>query len=551
MVKENFIKLFEDAFKYNWDLPAMANYGEAKTLNYSDVAKEIAKLHIIFEGAGIKEGDKVALIGKNTSNWGIAYLATVTYGAIIVPILQDFNPNDVHHIVNHSDSLLLFSSDQIWENLDEEKIEGLKAAVSLTDFGLLYQREDENFDQVVGQVETKFNEKFPNGFTKNDISYADVPNDRVAVLNYTSGTTGFTKGVMIMGNNLAGNLTFVKRQDILRRHEVVLSFLPLAHTYGCAFEFLYAISVGCYVTFLGKTPSPKILMKAFEEVRPNIIITVPLILEKIYKKMILPLLGKRTMRLALSVPILGSQIYAQMRKKLMDAMGGNFEQVIIGGAPLNKEVEEFLHKIKFPFMVGYGMTECAPLISFDTYTNFVPASCGKILDIMEVRIDSEDPYNIAGEIQVRGENVMFGYYKNEEATKSAFTEDGWLKTGDLGTVDKDNRIYIRGRSKSMILGASGQNIYPEEIESKLNNLPFVMESLIVERNKKLVALVYPDYDALDETGIEQEKLSYIMGENKKMLNEIVAPYERIAEIQLYPTEFDKTPKKSIKRYLYQ
>jgi len=551
MIKENFIKLFEDGFKYNWDLPAMVNYGEAKTLNYSDVSKEIAKLHIIFEGAGIKEGDKVALIGKNTYNWAIAYLATVTYGAVIVPILQDFIPDDVHHIINHSESLLLFSSDQIWESLDEEKMNDLRAAVSLTDFRLLYQREGEDVVQVINEVATKFNEKYPDGFTKEDISYADVPNEKVVVLNYTSGTTGFSKGVMIKGNNLAGNLTFVKRQNILKRGEVVLSFLPLAHTYGCAFEFLFAISEGCKVVFLGKTPSPKILMKAFEEIRPNIVITVPLILEKIYKKMILPLLGKRTMRFALNIPILDSQIYAQIRKKLMDAMGGNFEQIIIGGAPLNKEVEEFLYKIKFPFTVGYGMTECAPLISFDNHTDFVPTSCGKILDIMEVRIDSEDPYNMAGEIQIRGENVMLGYYKNEEATKNAFTDDGWLKTGDLGTIDKNNRIFIRGRSKNMILGASGQNIYPEEIESKLNNLPFVTESLIVERDRKLVALVYPDYDALDETGIEQEKLSYLMGENKRMLNEMLAPYERITEIQLYPTEFDKTPKKSIKRYLYQ
>jgi long-chain acyl-CoA synthetase len=432
----------------------------------------------------------------------------------------------------------------------------LKATISLTDFGLLYQKEkenkeEENIDQVIAQIETKFNEKFPNGFTKDNIVYANVPNERVVVLNYTSGTTGFSKGVMIMANNLAGNLTFVRRKEILKRGEAVLSFLPLAHTYGCAFEFLFAISVGCHVTFLGKTPSPKILLKAFEEVRPNIVITVPLILEKIYKKMILPLIGKRPMRFALSIPILDAQIYAKIRKKLMDAMGGNFEQVIIGGAPLNKEVEEFLYKIKFPFMVGYGMTECAPLISFDNYTDFVPTSCGQILDIMEVRIDSDDPYNNAGEIQVRGENVMLGYYKNEEATRNAFTEDGWLKTGDLGTIDRDNRIFIRGRLKNMILGASGQNIYPEEIESKLNNRPFVMESLVIERDRKLVALVYPDYDALDETGIEPDKLSFLMEENKKMLNEMVAPYERISEVQLYPTEFEKTPKKSIKRYLYQ
>ncbi|MCL2650371.1 MAG: AMP-binding protein [Candidatus Azobacteroides sp.] len=551
MIKENFIKLYENGFKYNWDLPAMTNYGEETTLKYRDVAQEIAKLHIVFENTGLKENDKIALIGKNSSNWAIAYLASVTYGAVIVPILQDFNPNDIQHIINHSESLFLFSSDHIWETLDEEKMENLRGVLSLTDFNLLYQKEEENIDKIVAQVEAKFKEKYPDGFTREDILYADVPNERVIVLNYTSGTTGFSKGVMIMGNNLAGNITYVKRKEILKRQETILSFLPLAHTYGCAFEFLYAISEGCHVTFLGKTPSPKILLQAFEEVKPNVIITVPLILEKIYKKMILPLLSKRTMRLALGIPILDVQIYAQIRKKLIDAMGGNFAQVVIGGAPLNKDTEEFLYKIKFPFTVGYGMTECAPLISFDHHHDFVPTSCGTVLDIMEVRIDSEDPYKIAGEIQVRGENVMAGYYKNEDATKNAFTEDGWLKTGDLGTIDEKHRIFIRGRSKSMILGPSGQNIYPEEIESKLNNLPFIMESLIVERNGKLVALVYPDFDAVDETGLDQSKLSYIMKENKKLLNEVVAPYEKISEIELYPTEFEKTPKKSIKRYLYQ
>jgi len=551
MVKENFIKLFEDGFKYNWDLPAMTNYGEEKTLKYCDVARKIAELHIVFDSIGLKENDKIALIGKNTSNWAIAYLASITYGAVIVPILQDFNPNDVQHIINHSDSSLLFSSDQIWESLDEEKMNELKGVLSLTDFKLLYQKENEIISKALEELNAKFNEKYPEGFAKEHIVYANVPNERVVVLNYTSGTTGFSKGVMIMGNNLAGNLTFVKRRDVLKRRDVVLSFLPLAHTYGCAFEFLYPIFEGGHVVFLGKTPSPKILMKAFSEVKPNIVITVPLILEKIYKKMILPLLGKRTMRLVLSIPIIDAQIYAKIRKKLIDALGGNFGQVVIGGAPLNKDVEAFLYKIKFPFMVGYGMTECAPLISFDHHYDFVPTSCGQILDNMEVRIDSEDPYSIAGEIQVRGENVMAGYYKNEEATKNAFTEDGWLKTGDLGTIDKDNRIFIRGRTKSMILGPSGQNIYPEEIEAKLNNLPFVMESLVVERNGKLIALVCPDYDAVDETGIEQDKLSDIMGENKNVLNEMVAPYEKIAEIQLFPTEFEKTPKKSIKRYLYQ
>lgn len=552
MIKENFVKMFENGFKENWDFPLMTDYGSNKTLTSGGVAREIAKLHILYKENNVRRGDKIAVIGKNSTNWAVTYLSAVTYGAIIVPILQDFNPNDVHHIVNHSESVLLFSSNRIWDQLEEDKMDCVRAAFSLTDFRVVYQKEGEKFQKTIENIDNLFAKKYPKGFSKDDVSYNEVPNKDVVVLNYTSGTTGFSKGVMITGNNLAGNLTFVERKGILHKRNKLLSFLPLAHTYGCAFEFLYASSAGCDITFLGKTPSPKILLKAFEEVRPNIVITVPLILEKIYKKMILPLLAKRSMKLALSIPIVDKQIYAIVCKKLRDAMGGNFEQVIIGGAPLNKDVEDFLYKIKFPFTVGYGMTECAPLISYDHYTNFVPTSCGTILDeIMEVRIDSEDPYHVVGEIQVKGENVMKGYYKNEEATKAAFTKDGWLRTGDLGTIDEIGRIFIRGRSKSMILGANGQNIYPEEIESKLNNLPFVMESLVVERNGKLIALVCPDYEAVDSTGIESGSLNVIMAENKKTLNEMVAPYERIAEIQLYPTEFEKTPKKSIRRYLYQ
>ncbi len=550
MVEENFIKLFENSFKNNWDLPATTDYGDTKTMKYGDIAREIEKLHIVFEECRLRRGDKVAVIGKNNSNWAVSYLASITYGAIIVPILQDFNPNDVHHIINHSETVLLFVSDQIWENLEEEKMDEVRGVFSLTDFRLLYQKDGETFNQILANTEGKLQKKFPKGFTKDEISYTDLSNEKIMVLNYTSGTTGFSKGVMITGNNLAGNLTFVHRKRLMNRHDKILSFLPLAHTYGCAFEFLYALTEGCHITFLGKAPSPKILLKAFEEIKPNIVITVPLILEKIYKKMILPQLGKRSMRWALNIPLLDTQIYNQVRKKLTDAFGGRFSQVVIGGAPLNKEVEEFLYKIKFPFTVGYGMTECAPLISFDQHYDFAPTSCGTVLDNMEVRIDSSDPYNIAGEIQVRGENVMAGYYKNEEATKAVFTEDGWLKTGDLGTIDHDNKIFIRGRSKSMILGSSGQNIYPEEIESKLNNLPFVMESLIVEKEGKLIALVYPDYDAVDNTGIEVDNLHVIMNENKKNLNEMVAPYEKISEIRLHPMEFEKTPKKSIKRYLY-
>ena len=551
MIQENFIKLYENSFKENWDLPCYTDYGEDLTYSYGQVAEEIAKLHLLFHHCSIRRGDKIALIGKNTAKWCIAYMATVTYGAIIVPILQDFNPNDVHHIVGHSDSVFLFTSDPIWENLEEEKLSGIRAAFSLTDFRCLYQRDGETIQKFIRNMDMAMHKAYPKGFGKENVQYTTLSNDKVMLLNYTSGTTGFSKGVMLTGNNLAGNVTFGIRTELLKKGDKVLSFLPLAHAYGCAFDFLTATAVGTHVTLLGKTPSPKILMKAFEEVKPNLIITVPLVIEKIYKNVIQPLISKKGMKWALNIPLLDTQIYTQIRKKLIDALGGRFKEVIIGGAAMNPEVTEFFHKIKFPFTIGYGMTECGPLISYSPWNEFIPSSSGKILDIMEVRIDSDDPYNTTGEIQVRGENVMAGYYKNEEATKEVFTEDGWLRTGDLGTIDKEGNIYIRGRSKTMILSSSGQNIFPEEIEAKLNNMPFILESLIIERNKKLIALVYADYEALDTLGLNnQENLKAVMDENLKNLNKAVAAYEQVSLIQLYPTEFEKTPKKSIKRYLY-
>lgn len=479
-------------------------------------------------------------------------MAAVTYGAIIVPILPDFNPNDVHHIINHSESVFLFVSDRIWDTLEEEKISETRGVFSLTDFRCLHQRDGENIQKLLKELDSRFTEEYPNGFTRENIRYADLDNDKVVLLNYTSGTTGFSKGVMLTGNNLAGNVTYARTLDVLFRGERELCFLPLAHAYSCAFNFLVPMAFGAHVFLLGKLPSPKILLKAFEEVKPNLILTVPLILEKIYKKMIAPQLNKRTMKLAMSVPLLNDRIYAQINKKLTNALGGRFREVIVGGAAMNQEVADFLYKIKFPYTIGYGMTECGPLISYDNHKEYVPTSCGQILKgIMEVRIDSEDPYNKVGEIQVRGENVMKGYYKNEEATRNVFTDDGWLKTGDLGTIDVNKRIYIRGRSKTMILSSNGQNIYPEEIEAKLNNLPFVLESLVVEREGKLVGLVYPDYDTVDSTGIRHEDLPAIMEQNRKDLNKLLAPYEAVTSIILYPTEFEKTPKRSIKRYLYE
>lgn len=551
MIKENFIKLYEDSFKENWELPALTDYSKGTTFTFAEVAKEIARIHIIFSECQIRRGDKIALIGKDCSRWCIAYMAAVTYGAIIVPILQDFSPNDVHHIINHSESVFLFVSDRIWDSLEEDKIDEVRGVFSLKDFRCLHQRDGESIQKLMLALDKKMAEKYPKGFSKEDIKYAELSNDKVVELNYTSGTTGFSKGVMLTGNNLAGNVTYARTLDLLFRGDRELSFLPLAHAYSCAFNFLVPMAFGTHVYFLGKVPSPKILLKAFEEIKPNLIITVPLILEKIYKKMILPQLNKRTMKLALNIPLLDTRIYAQIRKTLVDAFGGRFREVIVGGAAMNQEVTDFLYKIKFPFTIGYGMTECGPLISYDNFREFVPGSCGQALKgIMEVRIDSNDPYNQVGEIQVKGENVMKGYYKNKEASANAFTDDGWLHTGDLGTIDQNNRIFIRGRSKTMILGPSGQNIYPEEIESKLNNLPFIMESLVVQKNGKLVAMVYPDYEAVDNTGVSHSDLGVVMEQNRLELNKLLAPYEYISSIQLYPNEFEKTPKKSIKRYLY-
>lgn len=551
MIKENFIKLYENSFKENWALPALTDYGDGNTFSYEELAKQIARIHLLFEKSGVRPGDKVALIGKDCIRWCAVYMATVTYGAVIVPILQDFNPNDMQHIINHSESVLLFVGDRFWDAMDEEKIPGIRAAISLTDYRCLYQKKEENIAEILRDMDSLFAEKYPSGFTAEDIRYVDQDNDTVVLLNYTSGTTGFSKGVMLTGNNLAGNVVYARTLDVLFRGERELCFLPLAHAYSCAFNFLVPMAFGAHVTLLGRLPSPKILLKAFSDVRPNLILTVPLILEKIYKKMILPQLEKKSMQVMLRIPILNKLIYRKICQRLIDALGGCFREVIVGGAAMNQEVADFLYKIKFPYTIGYGMTECGPLISYDNHKEYVLTSCGQILKgIMEVRIDSDDPLHTVGEIQVRGENVMKGYYKNEEATRNVFTEDGWLKTGDLGTIDAQKHIYIRGRSKTMLLSSNGQNIYPEEIESKLNNFPYVLESLILEKDGKLVGLVYPDYDAVDHAGISHQDLPEVLEQTRIGLNKLLAPYEAVTALKLYPNEFEKTPKKSIKRYLY-
>jgi long-chain acyl-CoA synthetase len=563
MIKENFIRLFEDAFRKYWDLPAYSNYGENMTLTYADVANRVAKLHLLFEQCNIQPNDKIALIGRNNANWAIAYIATVTYGAIIVPILQDFNANDVHHIANHSESKLLFTGDNVWENLEEEKLTTVKVVFSLTDFNCLTITDNQSSSEEITNsfqiersqlkpdvINTLFRSKYPHGFHKDNVRYLDKSNAELVSYNYTSGTTGFSKGVMTSGNALAGNITFAIGTGIIKEGYKIISFLPLAHSYGCAFEFLTSTCRGCHVHFIGKIPSPKILLTAFAEIKPNVIFLVPLIVEKIYKKQIQPLIAKPTIRWVLRIPFLDQTILSTVRKKLINAFGGEFVQLVCGGAPLNAEVEEFLHKIKFPYTVGYGMTECAPLISFTDADHFVPKSSGQVIQNMEVMIADKDPVTGIGEICARGEHVMMGYYKNQEATDNMIDKDGWLHTGDLGTIDEDGNVFIRGRSKSMILGASGQNIYPEEVEAKLNNMPFVMESLVIENNGRLCALVYPDYEAVDLEKLDQKQLETVMEENRIALNNIVASYESVAKIQLYPNEFEKTPKKSIKRYLY-
>ena len=566
MIQENFIRLFEDSFRNNWELPAYSNYGEDFTITYVDVAKRVAKLHILFEQCKLKTNDKVALIGRNNANWAITYLATVTYGAVVVPILQDFNPNDVHHITNHSESKLLCTSDNIWENLEEEKLTTIKAVFSLTEYNcitLLNKEpkpegtETEIHEQLVVRylrpdyINSLFHSKYPQGFFRDHVRYIDKPNTEIVSINYTSGTTGFSKGVLTSGNALAGNITFGLRTGLVVNQNKIISFLPLAHAYGCAFEFLTSTCAGCHIHFIGKIPSPKILLTAFAEIKPNVVFLVPLIVEKIYKKQIQPLLAKPSMRWVLSIPFLDQPILAQIRKKLIDAFGGDFSQIVIGGAPLNAEVEEFFVKIKFPYTVGYGMTECAPLISFSDSKDFVPKSAGKLLETMEAKLINTDKETGVGEICVRGENLMSGYFKNPEATKQIMDKEGWLHTGDLGTIDSEGNIFIRGRNKTMMLGASGQNIYPEEIEAKLNNMPYVMESLVIERNGKLIALVCPDYEAVDaDENVDQNQLEGLMEENRKTLNSMVAAYESVSKIQLYPHEFEKTPKKSIKRYLY-
>ncbi|MEA3316336.1 MAG: AMP-binding protein [Bacteroidota bacterium] len=549
MLKENFINYIETSIKKNWELPALTDY-KGQSYHFKDVARKIARIHIMFEECEVKKGDKIAIVGKNSANWGMTYLSIVTYGAVVVPILPDFHSNDIHHIVNHSDSVVLFVGDTIWDNLDESSMTKLRAIFSLTDFRLLIEGDHEKIQKEYNKLDEIFNKRYPKGLNPKLFSIPEIPNKEIGVLNYTSGTTGFSKGVIIPLNSLVANIRYAIKNMPLKSEDNIVSFLPLAHTYGCAFEFLWPFTIGCHIHFLTRTPSPKIIIQAYKEIKPNLILSVPLIMEKMYKKQILPALEKQSMKLLLKVPVLDKTILNKVKAKLVEAFGGNFHEVVIGGAALNKDVELFLNKIKFPFSIGYGMTECGPLISYANWDKTKLGSAGAIVDTLDIKIDSDDPYNTVGEIMVKGENLMYGYYKNKDATDKVIDKDGWFHTGDLGVIDKENFIFIKGRSKSLLLGPSGENIYPEEIEAKINNFPCIQESVVIQKNNNLIGLVYPDFDYVDSKNISEDKLAELMDENKKEVNSSLPKYMQLSKIELYPEEFEKTPKKNIKRYLY-
>lgn len=553
MVSEDLLQLYAGSFRDNWELSALTDYVTGEKLTYADLSRRIARTHIFFELCGVKPGDKVALLGKNSVPWVVAYMATLTYGAVVVPILPEFNPQDAQHIINHSDSVMLFVSDAIWEHIDFDHLPVIKLALSLESQQVLghHMQAKEKPEKIMENVYKTFNTRYPNGFSRQNVSYGVFPKDSLAEINYTSGTTGFSKGVMLTLNNLCGNVVYGIRSKLHYPGSRSLGFLPLAHAYGCAFDMLAPLAVGSHVTVFGKAPAPKVLIKALQEVKPTLILCVPLVLEKIYKKQLLPIISKPSMRRMMAIPFLRQRVYSKIRAKLVEAFGGEFEQIIVGGAALNPEVEQFLYKIKFPFSVGYGMTECGPLISFTPWREFVPGSSGRTLPgFMQSKVISDNEAYVPGEICIKGENVMVGYYKNPQATADVLDADGWLHTGDMGTIT-DGTIAIKGRYKTMLLSGNGQNIYPEEIEAKLNNLPYVSESLIVQRGTKLVALVYPDFEAMDKSKLTNEMMPQVMEKVRLELNKLTAPYERVDEIHLRANEFEKTPKRSIKRYLYQ
>ena len=549
---QDFVGIIAESIKQNWDLDALTDY-QGATLQYKDVARKIEKLHILFENAGVKPGDKIALCGRNSACWATAFLGVLTYGAVAVPILHEFKAAQVHNIVNHSEAKLLFVGDMVWPELNADEMPALEGIINIPDYSLLVSR-TVLLTEARERLNEFFGKKYPKFFRKEHVNYTVAAGaDDLALINYTSGTTSNSKGVLIPYRALWSNLEFAFEVLGTRVHrgDNVISMLPLAHMYGMSFEFIFEFMHGCHVFYLTRIPSPKIVLKAFGEIKPTIIISVPLIIEKIIKKNVLPKLQTPSMKVLLKLPIISTKIRERIRESLVQAFGGNFYEIIVGGAAFNSEVENLLHKIGFNYTVGYGATECAPIISYEDWHNFAPGSCGKAAPRMEVRINSADPANVPGEILARGTNTMLGYFKNPEATAQTLDKDGWYHTGDLGVMDAEGNIYIRGRIKNMLLGASGQNIYPEEIEDKLNTLPYVSECIVIQKNEKLYALIYPDYEEAEKNGLDDNGLNEAMEQNRKELNTMVAAYEQISGFKLYKEEFEKTPKRSIKRFLYE
>ena len=549
---QSFNSYIQKSIIKNWDLDALTDY-KGVTLQYKDVARKIEKLHIIFENSGVVKGDKIAICGRNSANWAVAFMATLTYGAVAVPLLHEFTGEQIHNLVNHSGAKLLFVGDYVSTTINPEEMPDLEGIINIPDYSLMISR-SEKLTYARENLNALFGQKYPKYFRKEHINYylGEDP-EELALINYTSGTTGFSKGVMIPYRALASNTEFAFSVlgDRIHTGDNTISILPMAHMYGMAFEFMFEISQGCHIFFLTRIPSPAVIANAFAEVKPRIIIAVPLVIEKIIKKKVMPKLDNLPMKLLLNMPVINKHLHQKICEHVYNAFGGNFYEIIVGGAAMNQEVEAFLKKIEFPLTIGYGATECAPIITYSDYHDFVQGSCGREVLNMEVKIDSPDPQNVPGEILAKGKNVMLGYYKNEEATKQVLDSEGWYHTGDLATMDAGGNVFIKGRSKNMLLGANGQNIYPEEIEDSLNSMDFVTESVVVQRGEKLVGLVFPDYDAAKAAGLSDEDIRNKMDENMKLLNAEMPAYCKLSEINIHKEEFEKTPKKSIKRYLYK
>ena len=547
-IQDSFIQLVEESIRANWDRDALTDYKGA-TLQYKDVARKIEKMHILFEHAGIKKGDKIALCGRNSANWTATFLGVVTYGAVAVPILHEFKADNVHHIVNHSEARMLFVGDQVWEMFNEAAMPNLEGIIELKNFDLVVSR-SEKLTYAREHLNEEFGKKYPCRFRAEQVSYRREEPEELAVINYTSGTTGYSKGVMLPYRSIISNIVHIDQKVGLKAGDSIVSMLPLGHIFGLVFDFLYGITKGAHLWFLTRMPSPKIIAESFAVIRPRVIACVPLIVEKIFKKNILPKVDNKLGKLLLNLPIISDKIKEQIRQQAMEVFGGNFIEIVIGGAPFNPEVEAFLRKINFPYTIAYGMTECAPLICHSRWDEILYTSCGKTVANMETKVISEDPERIPGELVCRGMNVMLGYYKNESATAQTIDKDGWLHTGDMAIKDADGNIFIKGRCKNMLLTASGQNIYPEEIEARLNNMPYVNESLVILKENKLVALVYPDNEDAFSHGMNKKQLEEALELNRIELNKVLPAYSQITQIKLYPEEFEKTAKKSIKRFLY-